>query len=41
MNLILLHLEVLIEPHEMFYRKGTKVIKFTIENYMTPLCLAV
>jgi hypothetical protein len=27
--------------HEMFYRKGKKVIKPIIENYMTPLCLAI
>lgn len=27
--------------HEMFYHKGKKVIKPIIENYMTPLCLAI
>jgi hypothetical protein len=27
--------------HEMFYSKGKKVIKPRIENYMTPLCLAI
>jgi len=27
--------------HEMFYHKGKKVIKPLIENYMTPLCLAI
>jgi hypothetical protein len=27
--------------HEMFYRKGKKVIKPIIESYMTPLCLAI
>lgn len=27
--------------HDMFYRKGKKVIKPIIENYMTPLCLAI
>lgn len=27
--------------HEMFYHKGKKVINPMIENYMTPLCLAV
>lgn len=27
--------------HEMFYHKGKIVIKAIIENYMTPLCLAI
>lgn len=27
--------------HGMFYRKGKKVIKAILENYMTPLCLAI
>lgn len=27
--------------HDMFYRKGKKVIKPILENYMTPLCLAI
>ena len=27
--------------HEMFYDKGKKVIKADLENYMTPLCLAI
>lgn len=27
--------------HEMFYHKGKKVIKPRLENYMTPLCLAI
>lgn len=27
--------------HEMFYHKGKKVIKADLENYMTPLCLAI
>jgi heme/copper-type cytochrome/quinol oxidase subunit 2 len=27
--------------HEIFYHKGKKVIKPMIENYMTPLCLAI
>ena len=27
--------------HEMFYHKGKKVIKPIIENYITPLCLAI
>lgn len=27
--------------HEMFYHKGKKVIKAKLENYITPLCLAV
>ena len=25
----------------MFYHKGKKIIKPSIENYLTPLCLAV
>ena len=27
--------------HEMFYSKGKKVIKPVLENYITPLCLAI
>jgi hypothetical protein len=41
MNLIDLLLEVLIEYKKCFTKKGNKIINTKLEQYLTPLALAI